>query len=98
MIALVAKMNIKEGEIEKVVELFNDLVPKIREKEEGTLTYAICRDKSNPNTIVIVERYRDMDALQFHGSTDYFREFSKSAGPYLEGKPELSLLEEVLSI
>lgn len=97
MIALIARMKIKEGEIENVIALFRELAPKVRE-EEGTLAYAVCRDKAAPNSLVVVERYRDDSALQAHGATPYFKEFSKNLGPYLEEKPELTILDEVISI
>ena len=97
MIALIAKMKIKKGKAENVIALFRELVPKVRE-EAGTLAYSICRDNNNPDMLVIVERYKDMAALQAHGATPHFKEFSKTLGQYLDGKPELSILEEVLSI
>ncbi len=97
MIALIAKMNIKEGETDRVISLFEELMPKVRE-EEGTLSYAVCRNQADPNTIFVLERYRDKDALQAHGSTPYFKEFSKKLGQHLAGKPELTVLEEVVSL
>ena len=40
MVALIAKMKIKEGKIEEATELFRDLVPKVA-AEEGTVAYAV---------------------------------------------------------
>jgi len=97
MIAIIAKMKIKEGKVDDAIELFKGLAPKVRE-EEGTLAYAISRDKANPNLLVVIERYRDMEAIQAHSSSAYFKEFSKTVGQFLDGKPELSILEEVVSI
>jgi len=97
MVAVVAKLKIKEGKIDEAIDLFKGLTSRVRE-EEGTLAYGICRDKANPNLLVIVERYKDSDALKAHGSSDYFKEFSKAIGQYLDGKTEVSILEEIASI
>jgi quinol monooxygenase YgiN len=97
MVAIIAKMKIKEGKIEEAVQLFKNLVPKVRE-EEGTLAYAICRDKANQNQLTVIERYRDMEAIQAHSSSAYFKQFSKEIGQLLDGKPELYILDEVVAI
>ncbi|MBN1614707.1 MAG: antibiotic biosynthesis monooxygenase [Deltaproteobacteria bacterium] len=97
MIALIAKMKIKEAKMDEATNLFRGLVPKVGE-EEGTLGYAVCRDKANPNLIVVVERYRGMEAIQAHSSTPHFKEFSKAVGALLDGKPDITILEEIFSI
>ncbi|MDO9514619.1 MAG: putative quinol monooxygenase [Syntrophales bacterium] len=97
MVALIAKMKIKEGKMDEATDLFRGLVPKVG-KEEGTVGYAVCRDKANPDLLVVVERYRDMEAIQAHSSTPHFKEFSKAVGALLDGKPEISILEEIVSI
>ncbi len=97
MVAIIAKMKLKEGNVDEAIKLFEAVVPKVRE-EEGTLAYGICRDKANPNVLVVIERYRDMEAIQAHSSSAHFKEFSRAIGPILDGKPEISVLEEVVSI
>ena len=79
MLAIIAKMKIKEGSIDEAIKLFEAVVPKVRE-EDGTLAYGICRDKANPNLLVVIERYRDMEAIQAHSSSAHFKEFSKAIG------------------
>ena len=97
MVALIAKMKIKEGKMEEATELFRELVPKVAE-EEGTVAYAVCRDKAHPDLLVVVERYRDREAIQAHSSTPHFKEFSKALGAFLDGKPDLNIIEEIFSI
>jgi len=97
MVAIIAKMKIKEGKTDEAIDLFRNLVPEVG-KEEGTLGYAICRDNANPDLLVVIERYRDMEAIQAHSSTPSFKEFSKAVGAFLDGKPDISLFEEILSI
>ena len=97
MVAVIAKMKIKEGKMDEATELFRGLVPKVGQ-EEGTVGYALCRDSRNPALLVVIERYRDKEAIQAHSSTPHFKEFSVAVAPLLDGKMDLSILEEMLSI
>ena len=97
MIAVIAKMKIKDGKMDEATELFRGLTPKVGD-EEGTMGYAVCRDSKNPDLLVVVERYRDKEAIQAHSSTPHFKEFSAAIAPLLDGKMELSILNEVFSI
>jgi len=97
MIAVIAKIKAKEGKAEEIVQLFKEIIPQVRQ-EEGTLFYTLNRDPSNPNLLVVIERYRDRDALKVHSKTPYFLEMSRKMGPFLEGGLELSVLDEIISI
>ena len=97
MLGLIAKLKIKEGKMEEALELFKGLVKDVK-TEEGTLSYTVNKDTANPNVIVVVERYRDADALTVHSSTPHFAAFSKQIGGLLDGGMEMSILEEVASI
>jgi len=97
MIAIVAKFKVKEGKMDDVIKAFEVIVPHVR-KEEGTLHYTLNKDNANPNTLIVMERYRDQDALRTHGKSPHFAELSKKFGELLDGNPEISFLEEILSI
>jgi quinol monooxygenase YgiN len=83
--------------MDEALKLFRDLIPIVR-GEEGTLFYTLNRDMSEPNLLLVMERYRHMNALQSHSSSTAFSEFSKKIGALMEGKLEMSLLEELESI
>jgi len=97
MVTLIAKIKTKEGKIDAVSELFKELVTKVRE-EKGTVSYAVCLNGAEPDTLTVVERYQDMEAIQAHSSSTYFKEFSRAIAPHLDGKPAISLLEEIAAI
>lgn len=97
MLGIVAKLPVQEDKVDEAIELFKDLMVKVAE-EEGTLAYTLNREQKNPNTIVIMERYKDKDALDAHSSTPHFKEFSGKIGAYLAGKPEITILDEIQSI
>lgn len=97
MIAVIAKMKIRDGKMDEATELFRGLTPKVGD-EEGTVGYAVCRDNKNPDLLVVVERYRDKEAIQAHSLTPHFKEFSAAIAPLLDGRMELSILDEIVSI
>ncbi|MDD5711976.1 MAG: putative quinol monooxygenase [Smithellaceae bacterium] len=97
MIALIAKLRIKDGSMDDAQTLFRDLIPEVS-KEEGTVSYTVNKDMADPNLLVIVERYRDMGSLQAHTGSPSFAAFSKKIGAMMEGKLEMTLLEELASI
>ena len=94
MIAVIAKIPIKEGKLNEAVALFKGMMVHIA-KEEGTLLYTLNKDQSRPDTIVIIERYRDKAALDTHSKTPHFKEFSAKLPEFLAGKPEIVFMEDI---
>ena len=97
MIGVIAKLSIKEGKTGEAINLIKDLMASVAE-EEGTLSYTMNQDKADPNTIVIMERYKDKAALEYHSSSPGFKSFFEKIGGLLAGKPEISVMEEIHSI
>ena len=97
MISVIAKIPIKEGKVEEAILAFKELMVQVA-KEEGTLAYTMNRAKSNPNTLVIMERYKDKAALDAHSSTPYFKEFFAKSAAFIGGRPEIAVMEEIHSI
>jgi quinol monooxygenase YgiN len=71
MITVVAKLPIKEGKMEEVLGELKVLMAEVA-KEEGTVLYSLNSEKAKPNTLVLVEQYKDKDAFNFHSSTPHF--------------------------
>jgi quinol monooxygenase YgiN len=94
MITLIAKLPIKEGKMEEALKEFKVLMAEVA-KEEGTLLYSLNKEKANPNNLVVVEQYKDKDALNFHSSTAHFKEFFTKSAALLGGKPEITMMEEI---
>jgi quinol monooxygenase YgiN len=97
MISLIAKIPIKEGKVEEAIQAFKELMVRVA-KEEGTLFYTLNRNQSNPNTLVVMERYKDKAALDLHSSTPYFKEFFAKSREFIAAKPEITVMEELHSI
>ena len=97
LITVVPRIPAKEGKLDEALKDLGELIPKVA-SEEGTRMYSLNRDKANPNLLVVVEQYKDKAALEFHSSTAHFKSFFTAAGAFIGGKPEMSFLEQVLSI
>jgi len=97
MIGVIAKLPIKEGMEDDFIAAFKELKEKVA-KDKGTLAYSVSKAKSDPNVFYIVERYEDQDAFKLHGSTDHFKAFNAKVPPFLAGRPEIIMLEELDSI
>lgn len=94
MISVIAKLKVQEGKTEQTIDMCKELLEKVA-TEEGTLLYSLNRNPNDPNTIVIIERYKDKDALTAHSSTDHFKAFSAKLGAVLAAKPDIAILDEV---
>lgn len=45
--------------------------------EDGCYTYTFAQDLSDPDTLIVYERWRDQDALAAHGKSAHMAEFQK---------------------
>lgn len=97
MISIIAKIPIKEEKRTEAIEAFKELIREVA-KEEGTLSYTLNISPNDPNTLVVMERYKDQEALTFHSSTPHFKAFSSRARELFAGRPDISVLEELASI
>ena len=97
MVSVIAKLPIKKGKVEEAIAAIKELMVQVA-REEGTLQYTLNRDPSNPNTLMIMERYKDKAALDAHSSSPYFKEFFAKSREFIAGKPEITVMEEIHSI
>ena len=97
MIAVVAKVPIKPEAKDEAIEAVKALMAGVA-TEEGTLHYTLNIAQNDPNTLVFMERYKDMDALSVHGSTPHFQEFMEKSMSVAAGPPEIVVMDEILSI
>ena len=97
MIAVIAKVPVKPESKEEAIAEVKILMEGVA-KEEGTLHYTLNVDQNNPDVLVFMERYKDMDALGVHGSTPHFQEFMAKVMNFAAGPPEIITLDEIHSI
>ena len=97
MIAVVAKLPIKEGKVDEAIQAVKDFMGHVA-TEKGTMGYTLNSDKNNPNVLTIIERYQDKDALKAHSEAPQFGEFFQKAAGLLSGEPEMTIYRELHSI
>jgi len=94
MITVIAKLPIKEGKMDEVLAEFKVLMAEVA-KEEGTVLYSLNSEKAKPNTLVVVEQYKDKDAFNFHSSTPHFKEFFTKSAAFIGENPEIVVMREI---
>jgi len=69
-IVLIATLKVKEGNMEKAIEVLKEIVPKIKAAEPGLLEYTphTVKGRKNKNTIILYEKYKDKEALNIHSA------------------------------
>ncbi|MCJ7515046.1 MAG: antibiotic biosynthesis monooxygenase [Dehalococcoidia bacterium] len=94
MIVVAAKLKAVEGKGDELEQEFRKLVPKVL-KDPGAIVYAVHRKADAPNEFLVYEKYENGEAFKFHGSTEHFKEFSKSIASLLDGRPDVALYKEL---
>ena len=97
MLAVIAKIKVKEGKADDLVQLLIDIIPSVKQ-EEGTLYYTVNKDRTDPNLVVVVEKYKDDAAFGVHSSSPQLAELFGKAQAIVEGDMELTMLDEIASI
>ena len=93
MIGIVATLKIKEGSGSDFEAVVTELVEKVNANEEGVVYYDLY--KQDETTYVFLERYKDQEAQDAHGKTDYFRELGAKMGAFMAGAPDIKVLQSV---
>ena len=94
MINVVAKIKARAGEEGKVEKALRDVLPKVR-AEEGTLSYTLSKSQSDPSLLLVLEKYKDMDAFIFHSSQDYVMEMIMAISTLLDGDLLVEMFDEI---
>jgi quinol monooxygenase YgiN len=97
MLSVIARIPVKEEKFDEAVEAFKQLMSEVA-KEEGTLSYSLNVSKAEPLTLVVMERYKDKEALAAHSATPHFKAFSAKGAEFFAGKPDILVLNELASI
>jgi quinol monooxygenase YgiN len=95
MIGLSVRFTCKDAESAAGFDrLAAETVPLIRQREPGTLVYAVHSVEGNPLQRVFYELYRDQAALDAHQEQEHVRRFLAERDQYLAGREvdRLSLL------
>jgi len=83
---LIVKWRIKETETTEILKYLPTLAEKTK-NENGNTYYTIYQSESNPNELILHERYKDEEALQAHKDSEHYQEIVvNKIIPYLENR------------
>jgi len=94
MISIIAKIPLQEGKATEFTEVFKEMAAAVA-AEEGNLLYSLSFEGKAPNVAVIMERYKDQDALAAHSQSDHYKAFGGKIRNMVAGRAEIALMEEV---
>jgi quinol monooxygenase YgiN len=94
MIVVTAVMKTADGKRGEVEQIFKKTIPKFL-ADPGTIDYGIHRAINDPNKLLVLEKYEDMEALNMHSSAEHFKEMGRALGSLLAGRPEIELYNPV---
>ena len=97
MIGLIAKLKVQPGksaEFETGFKPLSDIVNS--DAEPGNVLYKLCKSRSDPDTYVVMELYRDQAAVEEHTKTKHFTELWPTIQPLLiPGRPDFEFVDGV---
>jgi quinol monooxygenase YgiN len=95
MTTVIAKLKVKAGSEQQFREAADEMITQVKTKEPGTLRYILHRSTSDAGEFLFYEIYEDQAALAAHSSSEAMQQFFGAIGGLLEGRPEISMYEEV---
>jgi quinol monooxygenase YgiN/catechol 2,3-dioxygenase-like lactoylglutathione lyase family enzyme len=85
----------KPGKTEQLESLMHGLIEQVRAHEPGCMLFQYLRDPKDPSSFLVIERYADQAALDFHLSQDYLKAFLPQLMRCLETPPQPVQYEDV---
>ena len=74
MLAKVFPIKLKPGKQAEAESVVHDFAPKGPAQEDGTLSFRVYRDPSNPDYLLFVEHFADQAAYDAHTGSAVYRE------------------------
>ncbi|HWA03127.1 MAG TPA: putative quinol monooxygenase [Rhizomicrobium sp.] len=94
-IGVIATLKVQPGKGPELEAAFERLAALVRENEQGNMFYHLCRSRTENDTYVVMEMYRDQAALEAHGKSEHFRSAGPAIGACLAGRPDIRYLDSV---
>jgi autoinducer 2-degrading protein len=88
----VVKFHVKAGKNDEFEKAFREMQDGVRAHEPGNVYYDFFVDNTDPQLYVIVERYKDADAVAAHGKSDHAKKMLATIRDLMDGPPEFQRL------
>ena len=93
MLAAIATLTAKEGAVDDLLAVGQELAAAVAANEPGCLSYEVFKGEED-NTIVFIERYEDQAATEAHRNSDHFKTIGARMGPFMARRPSLVRLND----
>lgn len=94
-VAVTTTLRAKAGREEELAGVLRRFAARVRREEAGCLAFQPARSQHESSRFVVIERYRDAEALAAHANAEHFREVLPSLMDCLETPPEVALFDEL---
>src|SRR5438132_13224725 len=95
MITATATQLVRRGKEAELENLMKDLIMKVKGNEPGRAMFEYFRSADRERTYLVVEQYVDKQALNYHRSTEYLKQFVQKMLECLEQPPDVTSYEDV---
>jgi quinol monooxygenase YgiN len=89
---MVVKFRVKAGKNAEFEKAFREMQDGVRAHEPGNVYYDFFIDNADPQLYVIVERYKNADAVAAHGKTEYAKKMLATIRDLMDGAPQFERL------
>jgi quinol monooxygenase YgiN len=90
MITFIAHLRVPAVNVSAFEELMTTVATTTTANEPGVIYYGFARSVEEPDTYVVIEIYRDQEAVVAHGDTAWVRESVPKSLELIEGMPQLA--------
>ena len=92
MMIIHAFITVNSEHREKFLELAHSVIQH-SQAEEGNISYHLYEDTAKPNAFVMLEVWKDLAAIEFHGTTEHYKTFIKETKDILLEPPRVERYE-----
>ncbi len=97
MLTVVAKLTVKADKTDTFEAEARKMIAPVRENAPGTLTYTLPKSPADAGSYLFYEVYQDQAAFAAHGGSPAMAAFFGAMGGILDGRPELTMYESIMS-
>ncbi len=93
-IVVVALLKMKPGLSDEAIEAFRPVIENTH-RERGCLSYALHRDRSDPDMIVLIEKWASQEDLDEHFIQPYMADMGELASKMLAEPPRILFCDPI---
>lgn len=95
MLIVIARVKVQAGKEDEFAAAGRKMIAHVKAHEPGTVTYTLNQSTADKTDFVFYEAYRDQEAFVAHAGSEMMKEFGRSLGGVVAGRPEITMYDEV---